>query len=200
MVANRPSESVESKSDRLAAMLDNGQVKQVVNQLRHEFESMSPRQYSRMVREIANKDDKSVGANLKVVMSGRAELVLVDDGQGRANRSMSDRSMSDRAMPNRAMPGRTDAVSHPKELFVPKSQGQPQSLADMRQQSIDKDPCARYQDLRFAQLADVNRQYAAKAQLSAMGFKHSPLVIDVAAQRRLEAVAQECKLSHKKQP
>lgn len=195
MVANRPSESVESKSDRLAAMLDNGQVKQVVNQLRHEFESMSPRQYSRMVREIANKDDKSVGANLKVVMSGRAELVLVDDGQGRANRSMSDR-----AMPNRAMPGRTDAASHPKELFVPKSQGQPQSLADMRQQSIDKDPCARYQDLRFAQLADVNRQYAAKAQLSAMGFKHSPLVIDVAAQRRLEAVAQECKLSHKKQP
>lgn len=116
MVANRPSESVESKSDRLAAMLDNGQVKQVVNQLRHEFESMSPRQYSRMVREIANKDDKSVGANLKVVMSGRAELVLVDDGQGRANRSMSDR-----AMPNRAMPGRTDAASHPKELFVPKS-------------------------------------------------------------------------------
>lgn len=190
MVANRPSESVESKSDRLAAMLDNGQVKQVVSQLRHEFESMSPREYSRLVREIANKDDKSVGVNLKVVMSGKAELVLVDDGQGRANR----------AMPNLAMPGRTDAASRPKELFVPKSQAQPHSLADMRQQSLDKDPCARYQDLRFAQLADVNRQYAAKAQLSAMGFKHSPLVIDVAAQRRLEAVAQECKLSHKKQP
>ncbi|MBP9092036.1 hypothetical protein KBI23_13500 [bacterium] len=189
MVANRPSESVESKSDRLAAMLDNGQGKQVVNQLRHEFESMSPRQYSRMVREIANKDDKSVGVNLKVVMSGRAELVLVDDGQGRANRSMADRSL----------PNRTDSASHPKELVVPKSQSQPYSLANMRQQAIDKDPCARYQDLRFAQLADVNRQYVAKEQLSAMGFKHSPVVIDVAAQRRLEAVAQECKLSHKKQ-
>lgn len=184
MVANRPSESVESKSDRLAAMLDNGQGKQVVNQLRREFESMSPRQYSRMVREIANKEDKSVGANLKVVMSGRAELVLVDDGQGRANRSLANR---------------TDSASQPKEQFVPKSQAQPRSLADMRQQAIDKDPCARYQDLRFAQLADVNRQYAAKEQLSAMGFKHSPVVIDVAAQRRLEAVAQECKLSHKKQ-
>ncbi|MDP3509834.1 MAG: hypothetical protein Q8T09_17825 [Candidatus Melainabacteria bacterium] len=185
MVANRPSESVESKSDRLAAMLDNGQGKQVVNQLRHEFETMSPRQYSRMVREIANKEDKSVGVNLKVVMSGKAELVLVDDGQGRANR---------------AMPSRTDTASHPKELFVPKSQAQPLSLADMRQQAIDKDPCARYQDLRFAQLADINRQYAAKAQLSAMGFKHSPIVIDVTAQRRLEAVAQECKLSHRKKP
>lgn len=189
MVASRPSESVESKSDRLAAMLDNGQGKQVVNQLRHEFESMSPRQYSRMVREIANKDDKSVGANLKVVMSGRAELVLVDDGQGRVNRANSTNTAN-----------RTDAASQPRELFVHKSQAQPHSLADMRQQSIDKDPCARYQDLRFAQLADVNRQYAAKAQLSALGFKHSPLVIDVAAQRRLEAVAQQCKLSHKKQP
>jgi hypothetical protein len=151
MVSNRPSESVESKSDRLAAMLDNSQGKQVVNQLRREFETMSPREYSRLVREIANKDDKSVGLNLKVVMSGKAELVLVDDGQGRANR---------------AMPSRTDTASHPKELFVPKSQAQPHSLADMRQQSIDKDPCARYQDLRFSQLADVNRQYAAKEQLS----------------------------------
>ena len=194
MVANRPAESVESKSDRLAAMLDNSQGKQVVNQLRHEFESMSPREYSRLVREIAHKDDKSVGVNLKVVMSGRAELVLVDDGQGRANRAMPDRASLD----NRA--SRTDTASHPKELFVPKSQAQPRSLADMRQQAMDKDPCARYQDLRFAQLADVNRQYAAKTQLSAMGFKQSPIVIDVAAQRRLEAVAQECKLSHKKQP
>lgn len=185
MVANRPSESVESKSDRLAAMLDNGQGKQVVNQLRQEFESMSPREYSRLVREIANKDDKSVGVNLKVVISGRAELVLVDDGQGRANRAISSQ---------------IDAASRSKELFVAKSQAQPHSLADMRQQALDKDPCARYQDLRFAQLADVNRQYAAKAQLSAMGFKHSPIVIDVTAQRRLEAVAQECKLSQKKQP
>ena len=174
MAGKGQSESIEAKSDRLASMLDSGQGKQVINQLRQEFDSMSPREYSRFVREIAKKEDKSVGANLKIVMSGKAELVLVDDGRGRATRS----------------PGRPPEAP-------------PLSLADMRQKSIDKNPCARYEDLRLNQLADISRQYAAKSPLLVPGQReraHSPVVIDVAAQKRLQQVAAECKLTQKKYP
>ncbi|CAN5585362.1 hypothetical protein BH11CYA1_BH11CYA1_24720 [soil metagenome] len=183
MVANRPSESIEVKSDRLASMLDSGQGKQVVNQLRHEFESMSPREYSRLVREISRKDDKSLGVNLLVVMQGKAELVLVDDGKGRPNHA-------------------------PKSAEVPsQSSGPARSLADMRQKAIEKDPCARYQDLRLNQLDNISRQYAANAPRPEHGQLpgrselpvRTPVVIDVAAQQRLQAVAAECKLSLKKQ-
>lgn len=44
MAGKGHSQSIEAKSDRLADMLDAGQGKQVINQLRQEFDAMSPRE------------------------------------------------------------------------------------------------------------------------------------------------------------
>lgn len=190
MAGKGQSQSIEAKSDRLADMLDAGQGKQVINQLRQEFDAMSPREYSRLVRDIARKDDKLAGANLIVVMSGRAELVLVDDGKGRANRTTT--RASDVPVPA-AAPFRP----------APAVPGPPHSLAEMRQRAIERDPCALYQDLHLRQLSNISQQYRARPRLD--GDKralpaYSPVVIDVAAQKRLQEVAAQCKASQKRHP
>lgn len=143
------------------------------------------------MREIARKDYKLAGANLIVVMSGRAELVLVDDGKGRANRTTARASEAPvpQAAPFRPAPA------------VP---GPPHSLAEMRQRAIERDPCALYQDLHLRQLSDISQQYRANtprlAGDSRVSPVYSPVVVDVAAQRRLQEVAAQCKASQKKHP
>ncbi len=83
-MAGKEHDAIDKKADNIAAQLDRGEGVQAVQSMRNELQSMSPSDFSRLIKSIDQKDNKKMGDNIEIVDTRDEKLIIMTGSKGEA--------------------------------------------------------------------------------------------------------------------